>query len=62
MVATVGFSPDYLASLICRFAELHEFQKPNDGRFSQLMNESTVSLLKEYPDIAFAYGVNDEYR
>lgn len=43
------------------FSEEHEFEKPNDEPALKLMNSCAVAVLKEFPDIVFAYGVSDEY-
>lgn len=45
-----------------RFSEDHGFDKPNDEQALYLMNACAVSMLQEFPDIVFAYGVSDEYR
>ncbi|XP_068665006.1 tRNA(His) guanylyltransferase 1 [Aristolochia californica] len=44
-----------------RFSDIHDFEKPNDERALNLMNSCAVSVLGEFPDIIFAYGVSDEY-
>ncbi|EOA26904.1 hypothetical protein CARUB_v10022993mg [Capsella rubella] len=44
-----------------RFSEVHEFEKPNDEKALKLMNSCAVAVLEEFQDIAFAYGVSDEY-
>ncbi|XP_062147528.1 tRNA(His) guanylyltransferase 1-like isoform X2 [Alnus glutinosa] len=44
-----------------RFSEVHEFEKPVDGRALNLMNLCATAILEEYPDIVFSYGFNDEY-
>ncbi|KAK6922401.1 Thg1 C-terminal domain, partial [Dillenia turbinata] len=44
-----------------RFSEVHEFEKPNDERALNLMNACAVSVLEEFQDIVFSYGVSDEY-
>ncbi|PRQ49042.1 putative tRNA(His) guanylyltransferase [Rosa chinensis] len=44
-----------------RFAEMHEFEKPNDEVALNLMNSSAVSVSEEFPDIVFSYGFSDEY-
>ncbi|XP_020519391.1 tRNA(His) guanylyltransferase 1 isoform X2 [Amborella trichopoda] len=44
-----------------RFSEAHEFEKPNDENALMLMNSCAISLLDDFPDIVFAYGVSDEY-
>ncbi|KAL2528077.1 tRNA(His) guanylyltransferase 1 [Forsythia ovata] len=44
-----------------RFSDVHEFEKPNDARALNLMNSCAVSVLEEFKDIVFSYGVSDEY-
>ncbi|KAK4585393.1 hypothetical protein RGQ29_022876 [Quercus rubra] len=44
-----------------RFSEVHEFEKPDDGRALNLMNACATAVLEEYPDIVFSYGFSDEY-
>ncbi|XP_058099565.1 tRNA(His) guanylyltransferase 1-like isoform X1 [Magnolia sinica] len=44
-----------------RFSEVHEFDKPNDEQALNLMNSCAVSVVEEFPDIVFSYGVSDEY-
>ncbi|KAJ8620990.1 hypothetical protein MRB53_029519 [Persea americana] len=44
-----------------KFSEDHGFDKPNDEQALYLMNACAVSMLQEFPDIVFAYGVSDEY-
>jgi tRNA(His) guanylyltransferase len=44
-----------------RFSEVHEFEKPNDEQALKLMNSCAVAVLEEFQDIAFAYGVSDEF-
>ncbi|KAI5066173.1 hypothetical protein GOP47_0018797 [Adiantum capillus-veneris] len=44
-----------------RFAEVHDFQKPNDIDALNLMNECAKAVMEDLPDIVFAYGVSDEY-
>ncbi|XP_050292459.1 tRNA(His) guanylyltransferase 1-like isoform X1 [Quercus robur] len=44
-----------------RFSEVHEFEKPDDGRVLNLMNACATAVLEEYPDIVFSYGFSDEY-
>nr|CAD1819046.1 unnamed protein product [Ananas comosus var. bracteatus] len=45
----------------CRFSADHAFEKPNDENALNLMNACAVSMLEQFPDIVFAYGVSDEY-
>ncbi|KAL4631264.1 putative tRNA(His) guanylyltransferase isoform X1 [Arapaima gigas] len=44
-----------------RFAEQHNFVKPNDERALGLMMRSAHSVMEELEDIAIAYGQSDEY-
>ncbi|KAG0461241.1 hypothetical protein HPP92_021538 [Vanilla planifolia] len=44
-----------------RFSAVHDFEKPNDVNALMLMNSCAVAMLEHFPDIAFAYGVSDEY-
>ncbi|KAI4159003.1 MAG: hypothetical protein L6R39_000428 [Caloplaca ligustica] len=39
----------------------YDFEKPNDQRALDLMNAAAVAVLKELPDICFAYGISDEF-
>ncbi|KAM5577537.1 hypothetical protein ABKV19_008066 [Rosa sericea] len=44
-----------------RFAEVHEFEKPNDEIALNLMNSCAVSVSEEFPDIVFSYGFSEEF-
>lgn len=44
-----------------RFSDDHDFDKPNDENALNLMNSCAVSMVENFPDIVFAYGVSDEY-
>ncbi|XP_074577086.1 tRNA(His) guanylyltransferase 2-like isoform X1 [Curcuma longa] len=44
-----------------RFSAEHAFEKPNDENALNLMNVCAVSMLEQFPEIVFAYGVSDEY-
>ncbi|OAY75993.1 tRNA(His) guanylyltransferase 1 [Ananas comosus] len=44
-----------------QFSVDHAFEKPNDENALNLMNACAVSMLEQFPDIVFAYGVSDEY-
>ncbi|CAA7058592.1 unnamed protein product [Microthlaspi erraticum] len=44
-----------------RFAQVHDFEKPNDEAALSLMNSCSAAVLEEFPDIIFAYGYSDEY-
>ncbi|KAL5662584.1 hypothetical protein ACJX0J_029709, partial [Zea mays] len=43
------------------FSKVHAFEKPNDENALRLMNACATAVLEKFPDIAFAYGVSDEY-
>ncbi|KAG6397436.1 hypothetical protein SASPL_143603 [Salvia splendens] len=45
----------------CRFSEVHEFEKPNDKKALELMNECANAVLEQFPDVIFSYGFSDEY-
>lgn len=47
---------------IRRFAEQHNFEKPNDDRALGLMNKCAEAVFREFSDIVIAYGQSDEYR
>ncbi|XP_047317736.1 tRNA(His) guanylyltransferase 1-like [Impatiens glandulifera] len=44
-----------------RFCDAHQFEKPNDEQALNLMNACASSVLEEFQDIVFSYGVSDEY-
>jgi tRNA(His) guanylyltransferase len=44
-----------------KFADAHEFDKPNDSRALELMDCAALAVVKEFPDIKIAYGESDEY-
>ncbi|XP_053321661.1 probable tRNA(His) guanylyltransferase [Spea bombifrons] len=44
-----------------RFAENHNFTKPNDVRALQLMNRCAQNVMNELDNICLAYGQSDEY-
>ncbi|XP_069026804.1 probable tRNA(His) guanylyltransferase isoform X1 [Embiotoca jacksoni] len=44
-----------------KFAEQHEFTKPNDDRALGLMTRSARSVMEELEDVAIAYGQSDEF-
>ncbi|KAI1342824.1 Thg1 C terminal domain-containing protein [Xylariaceae sp. FL0016] len=39
----------------------YKFEKPNDRRALDLMNDAAKAVVTELPDITIAYGVSDEY-
>lgn len=44
-----------------RFAEQHNFTKPNDNRALGLMTRSARSVMGDLEDIVIAYGQSDEF-
>jgi tRNA(His) guanylyltransferase len=44
-----------------KFADKHNFVKPNDKRALDLMNKSAEVVMSQLPDIVLAYGQSDEY-
>ncbi|XP_012886468.1 PREDICTED: probable tRNA(His) guanylyltransferase [Dipodomys ordii] len=44
-----------------RFAERHNFAKPNDKRALHLMTRCAQTVMEELEDIVLAYGQSDEY-
>ncbi|KAL8937072.1 MAG: hypothetical protein Q9216_004606 [Gyalolechia sp. 2 TL-2023] len=44
------------------YSASYGFEKPNDQRALDLMNAAAVAVLREIPDISFAYGISDEFR
>ncbi|CAA7401763.1 unnamed protein product [Spirodela intermedia] len=44
-----------------RFSKIHGFDRPNDERPLNLMNNCAISVLEQFPDIVFAYGFRHEY-
>ncbi|KAL0849293.1 hypothetical protein ABMA28_013618 [Loxostege sticticalis] len=44
-----------------KFAEDHNFSKPNDLRALKLMNYSAFTVFKEFDDLLLAFGQSDEY-
>lgn len=45
-----------------RFSAKYEFEKPNDRRALDLMNEAAKGVMTELPEIIIGYGISDEYR
>lgn len=45
-----------------RFANKYSFEKPNDRRALDLMNEAAKIVMTELPELIIAYGISDEYR
>lgn len=46
----------------CRFSKHYNFEKPNDIRALNVMNDAAMAVMKRYPDLVLAYGQSDEYR
>lgn len=54
--------PLFCRITICfRFAEQHQFAKPNDDRALGLMSKSARSVMEGLEDITIAYGQSDEF-
>ena len=45
-----------------RFSTKYNFEKPNDRRALELMNAAALEVMREIPDINFAFGISDEFR
>ena len=43
------------------FTSLHGFEKPNDLKALNLMNEAALEVCNRFKDIFVAYGDSDEY-
>lgn len=48
-------------SCCVRFANKYAFEKPNDRRALDLMNEAAKAVMTELPELVIAYGISDEY-
>lgn len=55
-------STPYGSDQFCRLATKYGWEKPNDKRALDLMNQAAKAVVSELPDITIAYGVSDEYR
>lgn len=44
-----------------RFANKYTFEKPNDRKALDLMNEAAKFIMTEIPELVIAYGISDEY-
>lgn len=44
-----------------KFADKHNFEKPNDKRALDLMTDCAKVIMKEFNEIVLAYGQSDEY-
>jgi tRNA(His) guanylyltransferase len=47
---------------LIRFSAKYNFEKPNDKRALDLMNDAAKAVMTEISDITIAYGVSDEFR
>ncbi|KAG6400914.1 hypothetical protein SASPL_137759 [Salvia splendens] len=45
----------------CRFSQVHNFEKPNDEKALDLMNQCANAVLKQFPEVIFSYGYGAEY-
>lgn len=44
-----------------KFADVHQFEKPNDLEALELMNRAAMTVMEDYREIVIAYGQSDEY-
>lgn len=44
-----------------RFTTKYEFEKPNDRKGLDLMNEAAKKVMLQFPELVIAYGISDEY-
>lgn len=44
-----------------RFASKYSWEKPNDRRALELMNNAAEAVVSEMPDLVVAYGISDEF-
>ena len=44
-----------------KFCDLHEFEKPNDYKAVDVMNQAAEYVVGKFEDIFLAYGQSDEY-
>ncbi|KAH8744885.1 Thg1 C terminal domain-containing protein [Diaporthe sp. PMI_573] len=44
-----------------KFASKYSWEKPNDRRALDLMNDAAKAVVTEMPDLVVAYGISDEY-
>lgn len=44
-----------------KFAEVHQFVKPNDVAALDLMNRAAITVMEDFREIVIAYGQSDEY-
>jgi tRNA(His) guanylyltransferase len=46
---------------LTRLSNFYQFEKPNDVRALNVMNEAARSVMNSIPDVTLAYGDSDEY-
>jgi tRNA(His) 5'-end guanylyltransferase len=61
-ISQVGISIIIEHVLHVRFTARYNFEKPNDRRALDLMNQAAAAVMKDVTDIVIAYGVSDEFR
>ena len=44
-----------------KFTDTHGYEKPNDLRGLNLMNDCARQVMETFPDVWLAYGESDEY-
>ncbi|XP_077291019.1 tRNA-histidine guanylyltransferase [Arctopsyche grandis] len=44
-----------------KFADVHNFSKPNDARSLDLMNRAALGVMEQYHEVILSYGQSDEY-
>ncbi|XP_075156109.1 tRNA-histidine guanylyltransferase [Haematobia irritans] len=44
-----------------KFSKIHDFEKPNDEKALNLMNNAAQTVMEEFRDIILSYGQSDEY-
>ncbi|XP_005187375.2 probable tRNA(His) guanylyltransferase [Musca domestica] len=44
-----------------KFSKVHDFEKPNDEKALNLMNNAAQTVMEEFRDIILSYGQSDEY-
>jgi tRNA(His) guanylyltransferase len=52
----------HLLTLPLRLCDKYGFEKPNDRKALELMNEAAKAVVRSFPQIVIAYGHSDEYR
>lgn len=44
-----------------KFSDQHQYEKPNDKRALDLMNDCALNVMQNYQDIILSYGQSDEF-